>query len=63
MIAPVVAAIRRFLADEDGPAAIEYAVVLMLLLLFLITVIQAVGRALTGNLQESADELNKALKK
>ena len=63
MIDPTLASIRRFLVDEDGPAAVEYAVMLMLILLVLITAIQAIGRALTGNLQQSADELNKALGK
>jgi pilus assembly protein Flp/PilA len=62
MIRRIAAAVRRFLAEEDGPAAIEYAVLLMLALLMLITAIQAIGRALSSNLQESSDELNKALK-
>lgn len=62
MIKRIAAGIRRFLGEEDGPAAIEYAVMLMLGLLLLITAIQAIGRALSGNLQDSADQLNRALK-
>ena len=62
MIKQVAAAVRRFLAEEDGPAAIEYAVMLMLGLLLLITAIQAIGRALSTNLQDSADQLDRALK-
>ena len=62
MIRQVAAAVSRFLAEEDGPAAIEYAVMLMLGLLLLITAIQAIGRALNTNLQDSADQLEKALK-
>ena len=62
MIRQVAASLRRFLAEEDGPAAIEYAVMLMLALLMLITAIQALGRALNTSMQDSADQLNKALK-
>lgn len=40
----IVAKIRRFLADESGPAAVEYAVMLMLILLAVITAIQLLGR-------------------
>ena len=36
--------IQRFLASEDGPTAVEYAVMLALIVVVCITAIQAVGQ-------------------
>ena len=35
--------VRRFLASEDGPTAVEYAVMLALIIVVCLTAIQAVG--------------------
>ena len=35
--------LRRFLADEDGPTAVEYAVMLALIVVVCITAITALG--------------------
>ena len=35
--------LRRFLADEDGPTAVEYAVMLALILVACITIVTALG--------------------
>jgi pilus assembly protein Flp/PilA len=35
--------IQRFLVSEDGPTAVEYAVMLALIILVCLTAIQAVG--------------------
>ena len=35
--------IKRFLASEDGPTAVEYAVMLALIIVVCLTAIQAVG--------------------
>jgi pilus assembly protein Flp/PilA len=35
--------IRRFLSSEDGPTAVEYAVMLALIIVVCLTAIQAVG--------------------
>ncbi len=35
--------IRRFLSSEDGPTAVEYAVMLSLIIVVCLTAIQAVG--------------------
>ncbi len=35
--------IKRFLASEDGPTAVEYAVMLALIVVVCLTAIQAVG--------------------
>ena len=42
------AAIYRFLADESGPTAVEYAVMLMLIILAVITSVQAIGTITNG---------------
>jgi len=34
---------RRFLASEDGPTAVEYAVMLALIIVVCLTAIQAIG--------------------
>lgn len=35
--------VRRFLVSEDGPTAVEYAVMLALIIVVCLTAIQAVG--------------------
>ncbi len=35
--------VRRFLVSEDGPTAVEYAVMLALIIIVCLTAIQAVG--------------------
>jgi len=35
--------LKRFLASEDGPTAVEYAVMLALIIVVCLTAIQAVG--------------------
>lgn len=37
------ARIRRFLTDEDGPTAVEYAVMLALIVIVCLTAIRSVG--------------------
>ena len=39
----LVNSIKRFLASEDGPTAVEYAVMLALIIVVCLTAIQAVG--------------------
>lgn len=51
----------RFLKDEDGPTAVEYCVMLMLILLAVITAVQLLGLGLKGNFQDSSDKLKKSL--
>lgn len=35
--------VRRFLASEDGPTAVEYAVMLALIIIVCLTAIQSIG--------------------
>jgi len=39
----VICSVKRFLASEDGPTAVEYAVMLALIVVVCLTAIQAVG--------------------
>jgi len=50
-------AIKKFLAEEDGPTAVEYAVLLMLILMTVIATVQVIGGALDESFQESSDQL------
>ena len=40
--------IRRFLASEDGPTAVEYAVMLALILVACVTVVTSLGSSVSG---------------
>ncbi len=40
--------VRPFLVGEDGPAAVEYAVMLALIVVVCITVIQSLGTSVSG---------------
>jgi pilus assembly protein Flp/PilA len=55
------AAIRRFLRSEDGATAVEYAVLLGLVLLACITAIMVVGQATAVSYEDSASSINTAV--
>ena len=40
--------IRRFLASEDGPTAVEYAVMLALILVACVTIVTSLGSSVSG---------------
>jgi len=42
--------ISRFLVSDDGPAAVEYAVMLSLIVVACITIISTVGQSISGTL-------------
>lgn len=63
MVRSLLHGIRRFLRDESGPTAVEYCVMLMLILLVCITAVQLVGRAASHNWTDSSDKLNDKLGK
>jgi pilus assembly protein Flp/PilA len=50
--------IRRFLVSEDGPTAVEYAVMLALVIVAAISAITGLKNALTGSLNSTATALN-----
>jgi pilus assembly protein Flp/PilA len=43
-----IAPIRQFLSSEDGPTAVEYAVMLALILVACITIVQTLGTSVSG---------------
>jgi pilus assembly protein Flp/PilA len=49
--------IKRFLASEDGPTAVEYAVMLALIIVVCLTAIQAVGTNAQGTFNNVAGQL------
>jgi pilus assembly protein Flp/PilA len=56
-----VSPIRRFLADEQGPTAVEYAVMLALVLVAVIGAVNAVGNATSSKWQNNANQINNAV--
>jgi pilus assembly protein Flp/PilA len=44
----VISKIRSFVASEDGPTAVEYAVMLALILVACIVIITSLGQSISG---------------
>jgi pilus assembly protein Flp/PilA len=44
----VTSRIRHFLASEDGPTAVEYAVMLALIIVASITILTSLGQSVSG---------------
>ena len=53
----LVKSVRRFLVSEDGPTAVEYAVMLALIIIVCLTAVQAIGTNASAKFQSSADAL------
>ena len=53
--------IWHFVKDEDGPTAVEYAVILMLIVVACLTTVQLIGQALSGSFQDSSDKIEQAI--
>lgn len=53
--------IHNFLLDESGPTAVEYALMLALLLVTVITAINAVGNSTTGVWTNDVNKINGAM--
>ena len=49
--------VQRFLVSEDGPTAVEYAVMLALIVIVCLTAIQAIGTNASTTFQEVADQI------
>ena len=49
--------VQRFLVSEDGPTAVEYAVMLALIVIVCLTAIRAVGTNASAAFQSVADAL------
>lgn len=49
--------VKKFLVSEDGPTAVEYAVMLALIVIVCLTAIRAVGTNASGRFNTIKDEL------
>jgi pilus assembly protein Flp/PilA len=49
--------VRKFLKSEDGPTAVEYAVMLALIIVVCLTAIQAIGTNAKGTFDNVANQL------
>ena len=49
--------LKRFLISEDGPTAVEYAVMLALIIIVCLTAIQGIGTNASSKFQQAADGL------
>ena len=49
--------VQRFLASEDGPTAVEYAVMLALIVIVCLSAISAIGTNANLTFQEIADSI------
>jgi pilus assembly protein Flp/PilA len=52
-----VSRIRRFLVSEDGPTAVEYAVMLGLIVLAIITIVGALASSVSGTFSTVSSSL------
>jgi len=49
--------VQRFLVSEDGPTAVEYAVMLALIIIVCLTAVRAIGTNANVKFQEAANAL------
>jgi Flp/Fap pilin component. len=52
--------LKRFLVEEDGPTAVEYAVMLSLIIVVCIVAVRAVGTSSSSTFQQVATEIQNA---
>jgi pilus assembly protein Flp/PilA len=57
----LVGKIVRFAAADEGPTAVEYAVLLMSVFLACLTMITVLGQSTTTSFQDSSSQLQSAL--
>ena len=50
--------VQRFLKSEDGPTAVEYAIMLALIVIVCLTAIQAIGTNASAAFQDIANDLD-----
>ena len=56
----LVTKVRRFLKNEDGPTAVEYAVMLALIIIVCLAAITAVGTQASAQFNNIATQVGKA---
>ncbi len=50
--------VRRFLASEDGPTAVEYAVMLALIVVVCVGIVQSLGKTISGTFSSVNNSLS-----
>ena len=53
----MISKVQRFLVSEDGPTAVEYAVMLALILVACITVVKSLGTSISGTFSTVSSSL------
>jgi len=61
MITHILRRMLNFVASEDGPAAVEYAVMLALILAAVFATVQAVGLQVGDTFEHARDEMSGAI--
>ena len=56
----IVTKVQRFLKSEDGPTAVEYAIMLALIVIVCLTAIQAIGTNAASAFNDIASDLDSA---
>lgn len=51
----------RFLLDDDGPTTVEYAMMILLVFLAVLTAVTSLGQATAESLQSSNDSIERAI--
>ena len=54
----IIANVRRFLADEDGPTAVEYAVMLSLIVVVCLSAITTIGTKASSVFSKVANSIH-----
>jgi len=49
--------VRRFLVSEDGPTAVEYAVMLALIIVACVSIVGALGKSISGTFSSVSSTL------
>ncbi len=49
--------IRRFVSSEDGPTAVEYAVMLALIIVAVVSIVAALGQSISGTFSSVSSTL------
>jgi pilus assembly protein Flp/PilA len=54
----LIAKTRQFLVSEDGPTAVEYAVMLALIIVACVTIVKALGTSISGTFSSVSSTLS-----
>ena len=53
----MISKVRRFLVSEDGPTAVEYAVMLALIIVACVTIVKNLGKSISGTFSSVSSSL------